>query len=175
MNLITIIFFALIILSIFVFIFYKRIVVASFLLLNIIFALSLLSSLAALFAPFVFTAATESFLSNSSFGMQLQSADNTIKNVGNIPNDLKNRIEDLFNREEQSNQSDLAETPGLYVTFVNFISGLLRIFTLILATIVMVVSVYIRYAFGGLKETSRLEIRNTELEKRIQALELIIK
>lgn len=161
-----IIFFLVIIAIIFVaFVFFKRIILATHILITIGFFLSLVIALSVLLLPNVYSSITSSIFDDSFFGMQLQNIDNTLTDLVKAEEGLKSTIQDFFGN---SGGEDIIDTDRasaeLYPHFINLITTILRAFLLLLALSSMIVCTYLRYAFAGLHEVRLLEKRVEKLE-----------
>lgn len=144
------------------FIFYKKITFITFSFINLIFPILIVIALSTVFLPSIYKSLGESIVSNSPFGEQIKNVDTILTQAGETQNSIVGQIQNLFgqgNSNQEKYESDLFEK------FAEFIGNTLRMFTLLLALILSVVVVYIKYAYSGVYEVERLK-------KRVEVLEI---
>jgi hypothetical protein len=161
-----VIFFLIVIVIIFVaFVFFKRIILATHILITIGFFLSLIVAVSVLLLPDTYRSITSSLFNDSFFGMQLQNIDNTISDLVGAEEDLKSSIQDFFGGGDSDQVIDTDKAQAeLYPHFINLVSTIIRGSLLLLSLSSMIICTYLRYAFAGLHEVRLLEKRVEELE-----------
>lgn len=165
MNFITLFFLGLLVLSGILFLFYKKVIFVSMNLITVMFAISAIGLLSALFIPGIYESFSRNAFNENFFGVQLQNADSALNAIANVPGGIINSIENIFNPDNSTN--DYEFNSELYSSFIGLITGMIRIFVLIIASIGLVMSTYLRYTFTGIREAARLEKRVKELEHKL--------
>lgn len=150
---------------------YKRIVAVAALFIFLLFITSIIFTISALFLPQLYKTGAEVLVKDTPFAQQLKYADGTFTEIGKLPSSIIGTIGNLFG---QNNQTQEFKT-DLYNQFVDFFGGLLRILVLVIALIIMLVSVYVRFSYSGLVESQKLEKKVKELEKEINLIKGISK
>lgn len=148
------------------FLFYRQVIHANLVVITLLFPLSFLIAMSALFIPGIYHSLTDTALSETQFAQQLKSVDSTLTTAGNAPSNLLNDIQKLFN-PNNSNQNSQYKSE-LYPQLVNLLSEVLRWLIFIFAFIVMILVAYSRYAFSSVFQVDKLERRVSELEKKFE-------
>lgn len=166
MGILTISILILVIILVIFFFLYKKIIAVAAFFIFVVFIGSIVCILSALFFPQIYKSGAELLVKDSSFGTELKNFDGTITNIENLPTSVVNSIGNLFgqNSQTQTFKSDL------YNQFVDFTGSLIRIMVLIVAIILMVISVYVRYSYAGVIESEKLSKRVLELEREIRSM-----
>lgn len=150
-----------------VYLFYKRILHFAFVLLNLAFISSIAGVLAALFFPVIFTSTAEVIFSESEFVDNLATVDKTLTSIKNAPGDIQDSIIDFFNGGNDESELKTDQELGLYNDFIALMSTILRWGTFLFSFIALIFAIYIRYAFGGIREAQQLEKRVKKLEQQL--------
>lgn len=142
--------------------------------LKLAFPILLVIALSALFLPQVYNSGADLMLRQAGTYTTIRSLDKNIAAIGNVPGNILGNLGNIFN-SGGSTQTN-SDKPGflesqLYVSLINLIGFLLRIFTLILSLIGMGVVLYLSYSTAGVTQSAELQIRVKQLEERLSALE----
>lgn len=151
-----------------------RIVRAMHWLLQIAFPVLLILGLSALFLPQIYDSLADSSLRTVGVFTRVQELDHSISNVSNLPQNVWEQIQKLFNG--QSNSQSNSNQPGyletqLYPTFVSGVQLVYRAIVILLTTLGMCAIVYLSYTTSSLSEVAKLRAKYHELERRIAILE----
>jgi len=148
------------------FIFYRKVIHVTSIFIALLFIVSIVLSLAAVFVPQLYKSGAEILLKDTPFAVQLKSFDGTITDISKLPTSIIGSIGNLFGQ----NNTTTEYKSDLYNQFINFAGGLIRIMTLIFAIIIMLISVYVRYSYSGVIESEKLARKVNELEKEVNLL-----
>lgn len=120
----------------------------------------------AIFFPQPYDLIVEQAISTSSVGETLKTLDSTINSLREIQ---ANGILNTILGNENSNAAPIVES-NIYSDVINFIANSIRVVVLIMSLILLSFSVYSRFAFGGLTESSRLDRELDKVKKEIEDL-----
>ncbi len=144
------------------FLFYRQIIHVNLVAITLLFPISFIVAMSALFLPVVYQGAAEVAFSEAQFSQQLKALDSTLTTAGNLPNNFIDKIHELLNQENTDSREYKSE---LYPQFINLVGEVLRWVTFILAFVIMLLISYTRYAFSSVFQVDKLEKRVRELER----------
>jgi hypothetical protein len=167
---VTLIFVVLILLLCLSFVFYKKIISLTKVLVNIAFPFLVVIALSTMLLPQLYSSIVEISLKNSSIETTLTSVDNTLSQVGKLQSQISNSLNSILNR----NQIDITEyKSNLYLEFVVAISNITRIFILLTSVVLMFILTYVKYTFAGSFNAIDLQNRINKLELEVSKLKSI--
>ncbi len=167
MNTVTILILVATIFIVLINLFYKKVIFISLSLINILFIISIIGIISALFLPSIYISTAELLFKDNAFGNSLLSIENFIEQIANIPSNIGNSIQNLIGRGSDSGTSF---DSNLYNDFIKLISGILRIFSIVLSLIILVITTYFKYVYSGFISSRKLEKRVEELEQKLAAV-----
>lgn len=150
------------------YIFYRKVVVGVFVLINLIFFFSLLGAFTSVFITAPYENLAENILEDIGFAKQLKNADGVITGVGSATGDVEDRIKDILKIQQNEDEEKFEST--LYSGFVKLMSQILRIFVFIASIFSLLTCLYFRYSFAGIREATKLKHRVDELENNYKLL-----
>ena len=150
------------------FVFYRKILGLSLLVIKILFPVTVLIALSTLFLPSIYESFVEINFENTILAENLRSVDKTLTQVSNVQINISNTINSILNNG--INEPIDKYQSNLYSEVLNFIVGVLRVIVLLVSILVLIFGLYIRYSFAGSFETISLQKQINELKKEIELL-----
>ncbi len=144
------------------YIFYKQVIKLSVVAINLGFPIIAVIAFSALFFPGIYHSVAEFTLSSTPFAQQLKSIDETVTSASNVPNDIINGIQNLFNQNQQ-NPAQPVKT-NLYGQFIDFAAEVIRWTIFIVSFILMIVLIYFKYSYSSVFEVQELKRRLEKME-----------
>lgn len=150
------------------FIFYKKILNLSLLIVRILFPLSFIGLLITLFIPQLYLGFVESNFEKTTLATNLRSVDNSLTQISKVQNTITNSVNKILNIES-ANIIDEYQS-NIYKEAITLVTNLLRIFFIFVFFVLMIFCLYIRYAFSGLFEYNSLKSELHKLKEEVKLL-----
>ena len=170
MNAFTIALLIVILIILIIFLAYRKVIKITFTALTLIFFVSLAGVLSSVFVPKFYQNISERIFRDNIFAVQLEYFDNTLTDFSKVPNDLKQKIENVFRKNKKDIKDEKFETQ-IYEQFIVLMGNILRFFIFSISFIGLITTTYLRYAFAGVSESIKLKKEIDDLKSRLNALE----
>jgi hypothetical protein len=154
----------------FLFVFYRRIIGLSILMVKIAFPASVLLILSTMFLPQVYTNFIESGFQSTPLAQSLKSVDKTLTDVSSVQISITNTINGIFNSGYKETVEQYKS--NIYLQFVNLIALMLKLFILVIGFIILIFCIYVRYSFSGVFEVATLRKEVKKLKHQIDQINL---
>ncbi|MBE2279031.1 MAG: hypothetical protein IAE91_01450 [Ignavibacteriaceae bacterium] len=148
--------------------FYKKILSVVIVTINAVFVLSLIAGITSLVLPQVYYGFTESKIEGTELANNLHSVDSTLTQISRVQISITNTINGIFNTDQQQEVQEYQS--NLYQQVINLFSNLIRISILLISTILLLFTLYVRYSFSAVFQLNTLQKQIDELKNEISTL-----